>query len=80
MKKLTLNSLDVGDSATVLYIEKNCRMRERLFDLGFAQNTKIFCVGQSPFGNPKAYKIRGTVIALRNEDAQSVHLKGYEYE
>ncbi len=50
-------------------------MKRRLFDLGFYQGSKIKKTLVSPKGDPIAYKIRGTTIALRNSDAQYVLLK-----
>lgn len=51
-------------------------MKRRLLDLGFYENTPIKRVLESPKGDPIAYKVRGTTIALRNSDAQYIILKG----
>ena len=40
-----------------------------MLDLGFTKGTKIVPVFRSPFGDPTAFEIRGTVIALRKEDS-----------
>jgi ferrous iron transport protein A len=32
----------------------------------------VECVGESPAGDPKAFLIRGAVIALRSEDSKKV--------
>lgn len=47
-------------------------MQRRLLDLGFYQGTHVKKVLVSPSGDPIAYKVRGTTIALRNCDAQYV--------
>lgn len=44
----------------------------RLLDLGFCENTPVTCVNLGIFKNPHAYLIRGSVIALRNQDAQMI--------
>lgn len=36
--------------------------------------TTIECVLKSPGNNPKAYLIRGAVIAIRDEDAEAVNV------
>jgi ferrous iron transport protein A len=51
-------------------------MRTRLLDLGFLENTEIECVGKSPLGDPAAYLVCGTVIALRRTDSRFVLIKG----
>jgi len=41
-------------------------------DIGFVEGTKVKCVRISPFGDPKAYLVRGTVMALRKESAKEI--------
>ena len=53
-------------------LETAGELRQRLMDLGFVPGTKVQCVLISPFGDPKAYFIRGTVIALRKKDSSTV--------
>ena len=47
-------------------------IHRRLLDLGLIQDTSIKAVLKSPFGDPTAYEVRGSTIALRTEDAQSI--------
>lgn len=68
----TLNQLLPGESATVSKLLLNGSMRRRLLDLGLCSGTHVECVGVSPSGNPKAYKIRGAVIAIRLEDSKKI--------
>ena len=44
----------------------------RLLDLGFCRDTPVTCTNLGIFKNPHAYLIRGSVIALRNQDAQMI--------
>ncbi len=44
----------------------------RFLDLGFCQGTPVKCINTGIFKNPHAYQIRGSVIAIRNEDAQMI--------
>ena len=55
----------------------NCRgnIRRRLLDLGLVKGTKITPVFKSPSGDPTAYEIRKTLIALRKEDSELINLK-----
>ena len=68
----TLAALPVGESADVCGIEPDCGIKRRLSDLGFCRGEKVTCVFSSPLGDPSAYMIRGTLIALRRSDAARV--------
>ena len=50
-------------------------VRRRLLDLGLAPGTELRCVGSSPAGDPRAYRVRGSVIALRQKDAAAVRVR-----
>lgn len=64
--------LPVGETASVYEMLPNTINRDRLLDLGLVKNTKIKSLQKSPSGDPIAYYIRGSVIALRSEDANNI--------
>ena len=43
-------------------------------DLGLTHGARVRCLFAAPGGDPRAYRIRGAVIALRSEDAGLVRL------
>jgi len=47
-------------------------MRRRLRDIGLVEGTQLECLGVSPGGDPKAYLVRGAVIALRSADSGKI--------
>jgi len=63
-------------TAVIEKISSDCRIKRRLIDTGLTENTEVKCVGQSPGKDMKAYRIRGAVIAIRNEDCKYVFIKG----
>lgn len=71
---IRLSSLDVGERAKVIGISSECRgaNRRRLLDFGFIKGTTIETEMQGPSKEPKAYKIRNTLIALRNDQADLI--------
>ncbi len=69
---LSLAALQEGDRVRVLALSAQARMRRRLLDLGLTPGTWVRCELISPSGDPIAYRIRGTLIALRREDAAAV--------
>lgn len=68
----TLNSLPMGKKCTVWSLLSQGILRRRMLDLGLVKGTKITSLQKSPWGNPAAYYIRGSVIALRKEDADKI--------
>lgn len=71
-EKMALGALKIGEELTVLELNGEESMKQRLRDLGITDGTRISCVMISPLGDPKAYSVRGTIIALRKEDADNV--------
>lgn len=51
------------------------RTIRRLMDLGLIEGTRVTCVGISVFGSPRAYRIRGAVLALRREEASLIEVE-----
>ncbi len=67
-----LDSLEMNEQCRVVSLENRGAFRRRLRDMGVIEGTKIECCLVSAFSDPKAYKVRGTVIALRNADAHAI--------
>jgi DtxR family transcriptional regulator, Mn-dependent transcriptional regulator len=72
-----LDSLQPGQSGIVTGISSLSRgvERRRLFDLGIIPGTEIDVEMVNPGGDPTAYRIRGSVIALRNSQARQIRVK-----
>jgi len=72
-----LSILKSGEEGEVIRISRFCRgsQRRRLMDLGIVPGTVITMELASVSGDPKAYKIRGAVIALRKEQADLIDIK-----
>ena len=69
---LTLSALKNGQRAVVRTVHGTGAMYERLCDLGFTPESQVTCLFSSIFGDPRAYLIKGSVIALRNCDAAQI--------
>jgi DtxR family transcriptional regulator, Mn-dependent transcriptional regulator len=71
-----LSGLKLGQQARVLGLSPACRgaERRRLLDLGFVPGTQLEVDMVSPGGDPTAYRVRGSVIALRREQAGLVRI------
>ena len=73
----SLASLKRGERARVLRISGSCRgpERRRLMDLGIVPGTVMEAEMQGLGGDPTAYRVRGTLIALREQQASQVYVE-----
>ena len=69
---ICLNDIAEGETAIVSSLTTVGSMRRRLLDLGVIEQTSIECIGSSPSGNPRAYRIRGAIIAIRRDDCSTI--------
>ena len=72
-----LSVLETGESAEVVALAVSCRgaQRRRLLDLGVVPGTRITHELRGPSGDPTAYRIRGALIALRQEQAAQIYVQ-----
>lgn len=74
---LTLSDLPIGKDAEIKELSPFIRkyQRRRLMDLGIIPGTVVKAEMRSPNGDPTAFRIRGTVIALRQEQTDSIKIQ-----
>ena len=70
-----LSNMCVGNKAIIKKLTAKPDIKRRLLDLGLIDGTKVECVLKSPFNDPLAYLIRGTVIAIRKSDSQKIEVE-----
>jgi len=75
-----LSEIEPGEHAEVIGILPSIRglERRRLLDLGLLPGTIVHSEFNSPQGDPTAYRIRDTLIALRDDQARSIVVKPQE--
>lgn len=71
---MTLNELPRSGRAVVTRLDARGSQRRRLMDLGVLPGVEIVAEGSSPLGDPTAYLVRGSVIALRRGQARGIHV------
>jgi DtxR family Mn-dependent transcriptional regulator len=71
---VTLADLERGDDAEVVALDVNCQgfSRRRLMDLGFTPGARLEPALETFAGDPRAYRVRGTLVALRQDQAKQV--------
>lgn len=72
---ISLDKLPMNEDAKIDSLNCNSNIKRRLLDLGFVPNTHIKPLFKSASGDPTAFEIRGTIIALRKEDSCGVWVK-----
>ncbi len=75
MKEKTVNELKLGEIGVVSKIIGEKTIKRRLLDLGLIEGTNIKLVLISPSGDPRAFEFRGSLIAIRKEDAENIKVK-----
>jgi len=69
-----LCDLSVNQKCIVSRLNSSGIMRRRLMDIGIVPGSLVECVLSSPSGNPMAYFVKGSIIALRNCDASDIEV------
>ncbi|MCA9765136.1 MAG: ferrous iron transport protein A [Carnobacterium sp.] len=73
---MELSKLTSNHSVVVTKVaHPDAQMQQRLMDLGFYPGGVVKLVLVSPKKDPKAFEVRGTVIAIRNEDAKYIRVE-----
>jgi ferrous iron transport protein A len=72
---MTLDELPRDEPAIVTSLDSTGAERRRLMDLGLLPGIEVRAERTSPLGDPTAYLVRGSVIALRRSQARGIHIE-----
>jgi DtxR family Mn-dependent transcriptional regulator len=77
---MPLSVLPDGARAEVVALDEACQgfTRRRLLDLGMTPGARLFPEMRNFAGDPRAYRLRGTLIALRRDQAEKIWVKMVE--
>lgn len=70
----TLAALPLYGRAYIDTLDIPGDLRRRLLDLGFTPGNLVTPLFRSPLGDPTAYAVMGSIIALRRADAEAIHI------
>lgn len=73
-KRIKLFEANIGDSIRITHLDMDGVMRRRLLDLGFVPGAIVRILRKSPLGDPIAFRVSQTTIALRKEE--SIKIEG----
>lgn len=71
---MNLSDLDLNKSAKIKKINCTGNIHRRLLDLGLIPGTIITPILISPSGDPRAFEVRGSIIAIRKEDSSQIDI------
>lgn len=76
MNRIYMTLADLPLNKTGIIISLHCKenIKRRLLDLGLIEGTSITPLLISPSSDPRAFEIRNTIIAIRNEDASLINV------
>lgn len=82
MKTILLGELQVGQKGRIIRVggqDDSKDWIQRLMAMGFLEGSVAEVVHQAPFGgDPVAVRVRGTLLALRRQEANSIEVVQYE--
>ncbi|PEY32867.1 ferrous iron transport protein A [Bacillus cereus] len=67
-----LSNFQTGQFVQIEKIQLEGTMKRRLLDLGFIPGATIKVLQKSPLGDPIAYQVSNTTIALRSEESSLI--------
>lgn len=72
--KSRLSQMMPGQRAVIRRIDAPAALADRLTALGILEGTNVKCLGAGPLGDPVAYEVRRTIIALRRADCAGIEV------
>lgn len=72
MDCITLDKINLNEKYLIIDVLLDSNIRQRMYDFGVIENSIIEALYESPFGDPTAYLVKETIIAIRNDDAKKI--------
>ena len=69
---MTLDNLNIGESARILSVSGDAALRRHFLDMGLTPHTVVTLVKRAPMGDPLEIYVRGYELTLRKEDAAQI--------
>lgn len=68
----TLDSLAAGEFAQIVDVTGEDGIAIRLMEMGVIEGEQVELIGRAPFGDPIEFRIRGSRLSLRVDEAKRV--------
>ena len=70
----TLKDVPVGESATIIKIHGEGKVKRRIMDMGISKGTEVFVRKVAPLGDPIEITVRGYELSIRKADAEILEI------
>lgn len=71
-KVVDLNQLPLDRNGIIQELNCDGNIKRRLLDMGLVKGTNIKPILISPSKDPRAFEVRGSIIAIREEEAKRI--------
>ncbi len=68
----TAANLSNGEKARITSVDLRHPSARRILEIGFTPGQEIELLNKSFFNDPLAFAVRGTIIAIRKDEAKSI--------
>jgi Fe2+ transport system protein FeoA/Mn-dependent DtxR family transcriptional regulator len=75
-----MGELPVGSQARVVEVVGSGQHQRRMLDMGFVPGAEVTTTRTAPLGDPIEYRIKGTAVALRSGDADTILVEEMGYD
>ena len=71
----TLKDVAVGETAKVVKINGEGKVKRRIMDMGITKGVEIYVRKLAPLGDPIEVTVRGYELSLRKDDAEMLEME-----
>ncbi|MGN0629037.1 MAG: ferrous iron transport protein A [Oscillospiraceae bacterium] len=75
---MTLDKLEIGQSAIITKVGGEGALRLRLLDMGIIPKTEVSIYKVAPLGDPIEIHLRGYSLTIRKDDAEKIEVSPKE--
>jgi ferrous iron transport protein A len=72
MKETTLNDIECGHAARVVYVKGQGSVKKRILDMGMVPDVLVTVVRKAPLGDPIELNLKGYNLSLRQKEAETI--------
>ena len=73
----TASQLKYGEKVIIDEIDDNHPSSRRIIEIGFTPGQEIELINKSVFNDPLAFAVRGTIIAIRKNEADCIKVSWF---
>jgi ferrous iron transport protein A len=72
MNEKTLNDIECGYAARVVYVKGQGSLKKRILDMGMVPDVLVTVVRKAPMGDPIELTLKGYYLSLRQKEAETI--------